>query len=44
MVKQYEKDTEGQYPSTVIENVHVLKKVKASAKEKNSSERKRTKA
>jgi cyclic pyranopterin phosphate synthase len=29
MVKQYEKDTEGQYPSTAIENVHVTKKVKS---------------
>jgi cyclic pyranopterin phosphate synthase len=28
MVKQYEKDTEGQYPSTVIENVHVVRKLK----------------
>jgi len=28
MVKQYEKDAQGQYPSTAIENIHVLKKVK----------------
>jgi len=28
MVKQYEKDAEGQYPSTVIENIHVVRKVK----------------
>ncbi|MEM2338176.1 MAG: cyclic pyranopterin monophosphate synthase MoaC [Candidatus Bathyarchaeia archaeon] len=28
MVKQYEKDAEGQYPSTVIENIRVVKKVK----------------
>jgi cyclic pyranopterin phosphate synthase len=28
MVKQYEKDAEGQYPSTVIENIHVVKKIK----------------
>ena len=28
MVKQYEKDAEGQYPSTAIENVHVVRKVK----------------
>jgi cyclic pyranopterin phosphate synthase len=28
MVKQYEKNAEGQYPSTVIENIHVVKKVK----------------
>lgn len=30
MVKQYEKDAEGQYPSTVIEEIRVLKKVKES--------------
>jgi len=40
MVKQYEKDAEGQYPSTVIENICVVKKIK----EGNSSERKRKKA
>ena len=28
MVKQYEKDTEGQYPSTTIESIHVVRKVK----------------
>jgi len=28
MVKQYEKDTDGQYPSTAIENVHVVRKLK----------------
>lgn len=28
MVKQYEKDSEGQYPSTAIEGIRVLKKVK----------------
>lgn len=28
MVKQYEKDAEGQYPSTAIENIRVAKKVK----------------
>jgi cyclic pyranopterin phosphate synthase len=28
MVKQYEKDAEGQYPSTAIENIRVLKKIK----------------
>lgn len=28
MVKQYEKDAEGQYPSTVIENVRVIRKIK----------------
>jgi len=40
MVKQYEKDTKGQYPFTAIENIHVVKKIK----EVNSSERKRKKA
>jgi len=30
MVKQYEKDYEGQYPSTKIENVRVVRKVKES--------------
>lgn len=28
MVKQYEKDSEGQYPTTAIENIHVVKKMK----------------
>jgi len=28
MVKQYEKDAEGQYPMTAIENIRVVKKVK----------------
>lgn len=28
MVKQYEKDAEGQYPSTAIENIRVIKKIK----------------
>ncbi|MGB9854653.1 MAG: cyclic pyranopterin monophosphate synthase MoaC, partial [Candidatus Bathyarchaeales archaeon] len=28
MVKQYEKDAEGQYPSTLIEDIRVAKKVK----------------
>jgi len=28
MTKQYEKDARGQYPSTVIENVHVVRKIK----------------
>ena len=28
MTKQYEKDANGQYPSTAIENIHVVKKVK----------------
>jgi cyclic pyranopterin phosphate synthase len=40
MVKQYEKDAKGQYPSTVIENIRVAKKIK----EVNRSERKRKKA
>jgi cyclic pyranopterin phosphate synthase len=30
MVKQYEKDEEGQYPTTTIENICVIKKVKES--------------
>ncbi len=29
MVKQYEKDTEGQYPNTCIENIQLVKKIKA---------------
>ena len=28
MVKQYEKDAEGQYPSTIIRDIHVTKKLK----------------
>ena len=28
MTKQYEKNAEGQYPTTMIENVHVVSKVK----------------
>jgi cyclic pyranopterin phosphate synthase len=28
MTKQYEKNEEGQYPNTMIENVHVVSKVK----------------
>ena len=28
MVKQYEKDAAGQYPTTAIEDIHVIKKVK----------------
>lgn len=31
MTKQYEKDRFGQYPSTVLENVHVVSKIKKSA-------------
>ena len=36
MVKQYEKDAEGQYSTTVIENVHVVKKVKGVTRKKAS--------
>jgi cyclic pyranopterin phosphate synthase len=32
MTKQYEKDSMGQYPSTVIENVHVVRKIKKESK------------
>ncbi len=35
MVKQYEKDSKGQYPSTKIENVHVITKTKGSTGEKS---------
>jgi len=28
MTKQYEKDAKGQYPSTAIENIHVVRKMK----------------
>jgi cyclic pyranopterin phosphate synthase len=31
MVKQYEKDARGQYPSTTIENIHVVKKLKKTS-------------
>jgi cyclic pyranopterin phosphate synthase len=34
MVKQYEKDAKGQYPTTAIENIHVVKKVKGAAPKK----------
>jgi cyclic pyranopterin phosphate synthase len=34
MVKQYEKNAEGQYPTTAIENIHVVKKMKATARKK----------
>lgn len=40
MVKQYEKDAEGQYPFTVIENIRVVRKVKEGV----SSERERKEA
>jgi cyclic pyranopterin phosphate synthase len=36
MVKQYEKDAEGQYPSTAIENIHVVKKVKKGGRKKTT--------
>jgi len=32
MVKQYEKDKQGQYPTTLIENIKVVKKVKRRGK------------
>ncbi len=28
MVKQYEKDADGQYPTTAIQNIHVVRKLK----------------
>ncbi|MEM3881555.1 MAG: cyclic pyranopterin monophosphate synthase MoaC, partial [Candidatus Bathyarchaeia archaeon] len=28
MTKQYEKDSNGQYPTTAIENIHVVRKLK----------------
>ena len=28
MTKQYEKDSKGQYPTTAIENIHVVRKIK----------------
>jgi cyclic pyranopterin phosphate synthase len=31
MVKQYEKDMKGQYPYTMIEYIHVIKKIKESS-------------
>jgi len=34
MVKQYEKDAKGQYPTTAVENIHVTKKVKVAARKK----------
>jgi cyclic pyranopterin phosphate synthase len=34
MVKQYEKNVEGQYPTTTIENIHMVKKMKAAARKK----------
>jgi cyclic pyranopterin phosphate synthase len=38
MVKQYEKDAEGQYPTTAIENIHVVKKMKVAARKKEPQE------
>ena len=32
MTKQYEKDSAGQYPSTAMENIHVVRKIKQQAK------------
>jgi cyclic pyranopterin phosphate synthase len=32
MVKQYEKDADGQYPSTAIEDIHVVRKTKETCK------------
>ena len=32
MVKQYEKDKNGQYPNTTIQNIHVVKKIKEACK------------
>ena len=37
MVKQYEKNAKGQYPSTAIENIRVVKKVKAHRSKKGHS-------
>jgi len=34
MVKQYEKDAEGQYPTTTIEDIRVVKKVKGATGKK----------
>jgi len=43
MVKQHEKDAEGQYPSTFIQNIRVVKKIKENIQRENSSERKHEK-
>lgn len=32
MTKKYEKDAQGQYPSTLIQNVHVTRKVKGTSR------------
>jgi len=34
MTKQYEKDKTGQYPSTVIQDIHVTRKIKEKRKER----------
>lgn len=45
MVKQYEKDADGQYPSTTIENIRVVKKIKEGSTAKAArNERKHPKA
>ena len=36
MVKQYEKNAEGQYPTTRIENIKVIRKLKTNIKQKAS--------
>jgi cyclic pyranopterin phosphate synthase len=38
MVKQYEKDTQGQYPTTAIEDIRVVKKAKESTRRKAARE------
>ena len=38
MVKMYEKDAKGQYPTTKIEDVHVVRKTKAAARKKEPKE------
>ena len=32
-VKQYEKDTDGQYPSTAIKKIHIVRKIKGAKSE-----------
>ncbi|MEM3586691.1 MAG: cyclic pyranopterin monophosphate synthase MoaC [Candidatus Jordarchaeaceae archaeon] len=38
MVKQYEKDQEGQYPDTIIKEIKVVKKIKSSTKDQSGKE------
>ena len=38
MVKQYEKNAEGQYPTTAIDNIHVVRKSKGTARKKAPKE------